>query len=75
MYFLYLRRLLKVDFIFRQNPLVVIFYHFSNIYFDYTYLIAFPIKAGCSIKIIKHLKVIYTNAYIVVELNPKKNRV
>lgn len=36
MSFLYLRRSLKVDFIFNRNPLVLIFYNFSNIYFDYT---------------------------------------
>lgn len=63
---LYLHRLLKVDFNFNQNPLVVIFYNFSNIYFDYTYYIVFPINAGFSIKIIKNFKVIYTTAYIVL---------
>lgn len=55
---LYLHRLLKVDFNFNQNPLVVIFYNFSNVYLYYTYLIVYPINAGCSIKIIKHFKVI-----------------
>lgn len=70
---LYLHRLLKVDFIFNQNPLVVIFYKFSKIDFEYTYLIVYPINAGFSIKIIKHFRVIYTTAYILIQLNPKNN--